>query len=376
MFNLKSLKSLKYLLLISTIFFLLSCNNEKKYTEKLTDGILTIYNKTKPSGNSYNITLNEILDLNNVSLPDSSLNGSFNQHSFDSQGNLFFVDFRSCIIYKIDKNGKYDKSFCRQGNGPGEISSPRAMTILNDTIYITDFQTHQMARFTNDGKFIDKLTNKFGFPIIMDSIGKDRFLGLFLSVDQKADGVYFSVDLNMVDSKFSTKKTFSSVSNKIDNPDFNFMDAIFPFAVDNRNERIYIGEVSTERYKVSVLDFEGKISKVIRKSYRKIKYSKKELKELEEWSIRNNVPFSAKLFKNAINFIQVDHRGRLWVNPSVETIGQELSMQFDIFEDGIFQQTFTYSEIKTPGPFKISNNKLLYAENDTTGNYKVYEIIN
>ena len=78
----------------------------------------------------------------------------------DDEGNLYVADSGWNKIFKFDPNGKFIKSFGREGQGPGEFIAqrninPLAISFGNDRkVYVNDPGNRRISVFSKDGKFI------------------------------------------------------------------------------------------------------------------------------------------------------------------------------------------------------------------------------
>ena len=123
---------MKKLFMIMSFLFLLSltfsCQQQAGKIEKIMeDGVEVVINHFEPhkiKNEPTSLTFDEVLiidlERNDIAgLGISDITG-FN---VDSRGSVYLGSFRSSenFIFKFDENGKYVSSFCREGQGPGEV---------------------------------------------------------------------------------------------------------------------------------------------------------------------------------------------------------------------------------------------------------------
>jgi hypothetical protein len=72
----------------------------------------------------------------------------------DDFGNIYAVDNLRHTIYKLDKNGKLIMEIGRKGQGPGDLSYPRYISIYNNRIFTVD--NIGISIFDLNGKFINR----------------------------------------------------------------------------------------------------------------------------------------------------------------------------------------------------------------------------
>ena len=92
---------------------------------------------------------------------EGSANGQFksNPHhiAIDSQGLVYVADNSNHRIQKFSPDGKFVAQFGSSGSGPGQLNSPRGITI--DTagtglVYVSEDTGHCVSVFTSDGVFV------------------------------------------------------------------------------------------------------------------------------------------------------------------------------------------------------------------------------
>jgi hypothetical protein len=86
---------------------------------------------------------------------------SINSFLMNQKGDFFLFSSKQGIILKFSKDGKFEKSFCRKGQGPGEINRVLKMfhNPLNDNLYLPEFYsgTRGIHIFSSDGQFVGKM---------------------------------------------------------------------------------------------------------------------------------------------------------------------------------------------------------------------------
>jgi DNA-binding beta-propeller fold protein YncE len=89
--------------------------------------------------------------------------GSFNRPTdvaWDTQGNTFISDgYGNSRVVKVDKNGRWVKTWGERGSGPGQFNTPHA--IANDAkgnIYVADRGNRRIQVFDSDGSFLRQFT--------------------------------------------------------------------------------------------------------------------------------------------------------------------------------------------------------------------------
>ena len=74
--------------------------------------------------------------------------------AFDEDGNVYITDLHLHRISKFSLDGNLLGTIGRSGNNPGELHSPRGITIRKNYIYVTERDNHRVSVFQTNGKFV------------------------------------------------------------------------------------------------------------------------------------------------------------------------------------------------------------------------------
>ena len=96
----------------------------------------------------------------------------------DNLGNLFVAD-RSDAIFKFSSEGIFLNKFGRTGQGPGDLSMPLGIRVLNDTIAVKESGNWRVQRFDLSGR----------------PLGSTRVFKTYCSFDVDSQGRIFGVPL-------------------------------------------------------------------------------------------------------------------------------------------------------------------------------------
>ena len=75
--------------------------------------------------------------------------------AWDSAGNVFVSDaYTNARVVKLDRGGKFIKSWGAKGTGPGQFDMPNSIAVdAAGNVYVADLGNHRIQVFDNDGNF-------------------------------------------------------------------------------------------------------------------------------------------------------------------------------------------------------------------------------
>jgi hypothetical protein len=123
----------------------------------------------------------------------------------NTKGEIFLFSWKTFKVFKFNKNGEFEKSFCRYGIGPGEVK--RALWMYhnpsNDLLYLPEVASSifRINVFDSDGNFRNYLDIEIS-PTLKDKISKMIFLddgSFYAMVSKRIDvepysGIYLTRD--------------------------------------------------------------------------------------------------------------------------------------------------------------------------------------
>src|ERR1017187_2776974 len=92
-------------------------------------------------------------------VPGQGVQGdSFNRPTdiaWDAQGNMFVSDaYTNARIVKLDKTGRFIKTWGSKGSGPGQFDMPNSVAVdSRGNVYVADLGNRRIQVFDNDGNF-------------------------------------------------------------------------------------------------------------------------------------------------------------------------------------------------------------------------------
>ena len=79
---------------------------------------------------------------------------------FDTQGNIYVVDFRQHEVLVFSEDGQYLRHFGQGEQGKGELTEPQGICINGDYVYVTEHYNHRVSIFRTSGEFVHSFGNK------------------------------------------------------------------------------------------------------------------------------------------------------------------------------------------------------------------------
>lgn len=161
---------------------------------------------------------NYSIDIQSVTL--ERIDSAYEVSSFlaNNEGELFLFSSGEGKIFKFNKNGEFDKSFCRFGLGPGEIA--RVLYLFhnpkNNYLYLPEFFSSQKKVTMYDSDGIDKGTFDLDMPSQqMDKISNLAFCkdgSFYVSLNErigwKSIGKFYTTQEKISIKYFNEKRQF------------------------------------------------------------------------------------------------------------------------------------------------------------------------
>jgi len=330
----------KFILIIAVILLFCFCTSRyDKVERRIENGVEVVVNHRVPyrlKGEPAALNLEEefTIDTEKEEMLEIGLIG-IETFDVDGEGNIFLIqwDSRENYIFKFDSKGSFLTSFCRRGQGPGEIEWG-SMVLVNPQgeIMAKDISKQKFLVYDREGNFLREIHMKSFFHMIVP-LQNGRY---FITWGEDTPELRKQF-VGLCNAKFEGVK-------KLDT--FQYPNVMFVKGPVNRDrleyalseDRIYIG--NTERgYEIHVHDLEGDLLRKIRKEYKPVKVSEEYKKDYfarfpEEDPIIANLYFKENWppFRNLF----ADDEGRLFVLTFEEGLNPGEYM-YDIFNsEGAF----------------------------------------
>jgi len=380
----RNLTKSSIVLIMFCILALFSCGPKQEKVEKIMeDGVEVVINHLEPyklNGKLATVTLAKefVIDTEKDDLVDI---GFYQPETFDvdSDGNIYFIQWESSdnYIFKFDSKGSLLKSFCRRGQGPGELEYGGAIVVTpTREIMAKGPAQSKFEVFDLEGNYLK--TVQMGRVFNPIPLQHDEHL-VFWGEDTPETRKQF---VGVCNSEFKNIKQLEY---------FQYPNSMNVKSPVNRHRLIYtvsqdkIFIANSEKgYEIQVFDFKGNLIQKIRKNFQTVKVSE----EYEE-KYFNRIPEGYPLLKN-LYFEEywppfwdlfTDDEGSLFVLTPEEGVNPG-EYWHDIFNsDGVFISRLSLSNSKDlhSYPFTVkSKNKLLYCLREKESGFKeliVYKMI-
>ncbi len=117
--------------------------------------------------------------IDDSALPEGVFFVGYGDISTDDGGNVYVLDSRAKNVKKFDSAGKFIKVIGREGQGPGEFSSPYRLACSGDRLVVWDMMGFRFSLFTLEGDPIKSVRHSFpekGNPMKIRSLPSGEFV--------------------------------------------------------------------------------------------------------------------------------------------------------------------------------------------------------
>lgn len=292
------------------------------------------------SSGSEDIRTVSIVDSIGVEIGDSNyVLGAIESVCFGPQGNIHALDLvrGSVLIYTPD--GEYVSRVARKGAGPGEITIPLDMTVLNNgRIMVTALGG--IHEYTSDGDYVGVAAEYFNNPPMnLTAAGERSLLASKLTVEQGEDGnVVVDYWLSVLDEDggpgvvYATDRMPFDPHNLTEMLNRTWM--AYSIAADLEG-RVYLAPNSSEEFIINIYDSDALLLHTIELDVPMVQKSREEIREEKAWMelhLQNMgvsgvlVEFEPDPYRRMITDLGVDAEGRIWARK-----GTELRPVFEVF---------------------------------------------
>lgn len=370
---------------------IVACSKKGKlnYTKSVVNGVEIFSNENRPA--DPDLTAEFKLEKTIKGIPDdeSDSNRIFispTNLDIDSKGNLYVFDNKTQSVKNFSSEGVFIKSFCRKGQGPGEVENGNDVMVNSDTIIV--IAGNEFVKFDTEGQFLYKLNKKDAAFFLRIVKTGNKIVGLLNNIEIKENRLesIFETNLFLLNNSFRPiSKSFYEVKTMLkdlyENPGESDWMSFYPFVASD--SLLYLAITSKKEYKIKIFTHSAKHIATITKKCMPIQFTTAEkepiIKRIENdnqmsKSFPNRKGNLIKFYtdKILINDILLDASGNIWVNRAYKMQNDsDLCIMFDIFKNNIYQnsikfnpQIATKNTVESNINIKLMNNKIYVTDGE------------
>lgn len=324
----------------------------------MIDGVEHIRNDAEPRDGVQDVKLRELWRAGDED--DDVFFGLVPRVETDPEGYVYVLDSQTCHVYVFSPEGEMLRTLFREGDGPGEVRSPRDMVLMGDgRVGLMQEYPGAISFVRPDGTPAGKiqLIGIDGGVMGLTSCGASGDVLLFAgNHDQEGSRPEIRNRWNVLERYGPDGQMMARFADNhavYDFADFHFQEnshlPVFWFSFDaDETGRVYTA-LNHDQYAVTVFAPDGTPQRVIEREYEPLDRTDAEIHRLELMiqSAFNGVPFQPKItinrresalayFHRAIHMCQ---NADLWVlaGRGVRPDGQGVMAVFDVFDElGLF----------------------------------------
>ena len=372
----------KHACIICLLCFLLCCGPKQNDVERIVeDGVEVVLNYKEPyiiKGQPSYFTLEEKLSID-FSSDEIGYLGIADAVNFEvaSDGTIYFTysDISDELIFQFDAKGRFQTSFGRKGQGPGEIQFIRASGIdANDNLVISDYGNKKIITFSKNGKLVNEEHYERKVNTIFP-LDNGKYIGEWRKIAEPNTDFYWR-GISLYDSAFNEIKVLDRY--KLPSPikkGYRGVNINEFFTWEISNGHIYIGN-EDRGYEILQYDLDGNLLRKIRKEYTPVNVSADLIKERKGSVERRGLKQWFPEFYLPICDFFPDDEGRLYIM-TFEKGEHEREYWYDVFNpNGIFinrkiLKIYTWGEVAVCA--QVKRNRFFCFEEKDDG-YRVFKV--
>jgi hypothetical protein len=314
---------------------LLACRQQaQRWRGRITHegGITVVRNPATPTHGEEILTLEEELSIGRDDGPEDYVFSSISSLDVDDLGNIYAIDDADAEVRVFTKDGLFERTIGRKGQGPGEFERPVFVQITGEgDVVVGDYFGARMVHFSPTGGFVgQKLMPRPILPVRLDS--QDCLLGLEILAPPPMGGRVikkYGVDLSPL-FVIASEETGERGTFDVGKPSC--------YCALTTNDHILWGD--SRQYAIYEIDPKGTLVKMIIKNDTPRKIETTDRHRYEE---RYAEPLKAGMkihFREhfpAFRDISTDDAGRILVQTYEPAIGREGNLWSDVFDaNGVY----------------------------------------
>ena len=342
---------------------------------KTINGITHIHSKDNPLHPEKTVTFEEEMTIGEKDEKGEMQLYKPSQFTVDSADNIYISDRADQAIKIFDRNGNYQKTIGRKGEGPGEFLRISRMAFLPDgRLLVMDWRAKRTSLFNKDGEFMQSYKWQAShFDVYLTSESSYTINEFLFGVKPR---------LFIIIHDFSGKKLvsfgeFTPFTMKV----LRLRDTTFSISFPYEPQSIFAGDQErqwlyhclNDKYLIEVYNRNGKLFRKMDRPYEPVPFMRKDAEEY--WLSFGENPDSVSVqmakevelpkIKTITEQLLVDEQGNLWVKTFEEKIqGDRRFIAYDIFNKEGFYYARVWSSV-SPGLFKGRKMYSMVEDKDT-----------
>ncbi len=323
--------SLIFIIFACTFIFSSYSQQKARWKGKIEheNGIEVIKNPIKPMYSNYVFHTEEDLSIGKATGKVEYMFSRISGISVDREERIYVLDYSEANIKVFSKNGDYLKTIGRKGQGPGEMTSPFAMSITNkNEIVVQDLNNHQISFFSLEGRYLKAIST--AELIIVGSVIDTR--GNIIGIISTTGPDKQIIELKKFSSELDYLYSFCSFSLPRKSPAYNPFSPEICWALTVEDE-VVCG--FSDDYELKVFSSDGKLIRIIRKDYVPVRITQDEIERAKKTLPG---PMGLEIPKNHVAYrdLTIDEEGRCYVRSWEKNPGTK-EYYLDIFDsEGIY----------------------------------------
>ena len=319
------------------------------------NGVLVVKNPLEPCYEGEVVIIKHELSIGKATAEQEYTFSVISGLSIDSKENIYVLDYKDAQIKVFDNCGKYLKTIGRKGQGPGEMTSPYAISISNDDeIMVQDLNNHRLIFFTVNGDLTREISTAQLLMVGSAIDTEGNIIGLVSRRGPEGQ----KIELKKYNSRLNELCSFLSISHPIGRGRYN------PFKPEicwNLTNRDFMFCGYPDKYEVNVFSPAGALARKILKEFRPIVIAQNEVEEVKK-RLPSPMDMDIPKYHSAYQHISVDEKGRLFIQ-TWERKGKT-DFYYDVFD---LEGKFITKVILKSQPKMWKKNKLYTIEEDEDG---------
>jgi hypothetical protein len=195
------------------LLVIVGCGRQESRVEKvMEEGVEVVGSGTEPyvlpgMKNPYDLEKGWVIDLEDEDVEKAGLY-QIDTFAVDDDGNIYILSVRSeeHHLFKFTPEGKFDKSFGRNGQGPGELARPTEVILIQEQeLLVVDADSAKLVYFDRAGEMLREVTLNRNIPFVLP-LSNGNFV-VFGRIQPDMEEKYLKYPLELCDENFEPLKT-------------------------------------------------------------------------------------------------------------------------------------------------------------------------